>query len=132
MINLVEYSRKNLLALNAATVPPLPTSTDDGNSACSEKDDTSAVESLMQLFVVKLEAAKANSGMEEDLAKLNSKTIFHCILNVFFLSFCFILVIFSLNLCCYFTVFLPFFSLCLLNFLLYFRFIFTKFLLCVY
>ena len=73
LINLVEYSKKNLLALNAATAPPLLSSSDGENTASSEKDDTSVVESLMHLFMVKLEAAKSNSGMEEDLAKLNSE-----------------------------------------------------------
>ena len=76
LINLVEYSKKNLLALNAASAPPLLNGSNEENTACSEKDDTSAVESLMHLFMVKLEAAKSNSGMEEDLAKLNSETFF--------------------------------------------------------
>ena len=60
------------MALNAAMVPSLQTSNQDENTVYSERDDTTAVEALMHLFMVKLEAAKDNSGMEEDLAKLNS------------------------------------------------------------
>ena len=60
------------MALNTAMVPSLQTSNQDENTVYSERDDTTAVEALMHLFMVKLEAAKDNSGMEEDLAKLNS------------------------------------------------------------
>eukprot|EP00112_Aurelia_sp_Birch-Aquarium-sp1_P003531 Seg1394.14 transcript_id=Seg1394.14/GoldUCD/mRNA.D3Y31 product="Wings apart-like protein" protein_id=Seg1394.14/GoldUCD/D3Y31 len=70
LINLVEYSTKNLSALNAA-VAPSPGS-QAANVAAHQKEDHSAVEALMQLFLVRLEAAKENSGMEEDLTKLNS------------------------------------------------------------
>lgn len=71
LINLVEYSKKNLLALNAAVAPPQLSSSEE-YTASSEKDDTPSLESLLHLFMVKLEAAKDNSGMEEDLTKLNS------------------------------------------------------------
>lgn len=61
------------MALNAALAPALQSATQDENMSFSETDEASAVESLMYLFLDKLEAAKDNSGMEEDLAKLNSK-----------------------------------------------------------
>ena len=76
LINLVEYSKKNLSALNAA-VAPSPGS-EAANEAAHQKEDHSAVEALMQLFLIRLEAAKENSGMEEDLTKLNSKKVFSC------------------------------------------------------
>lgn len=76
LINLVEYSKKNLEALNAAVAPPLQSGSQAENTSFSEKEDASAVDLLMHLFLVRLEAAKDNSGMEEDLTKLNSKHLF--------------------------------------------------------
>ena len=60
------------MALNAAVAPPQLSSSEE-YTACSDNDDTPSLESLLHLFMVKLEAAKDNSGMEEDLTKLNSK-----------------------------------------------------------
>eukprot|EP00794_Sanderia_malayensis_P011891 gene11891-13123_t len=72
LINLVEHSRKNIEALNAATAPSCYEGSQTASEATvDENEDHIAVESLIQLFLVRLEAAKDNNGMEEDLSKLN-------------------------------------------------------------
>ena len=68
----MEYSKKNLAALNAALAPPCYESSQESSEARNDNEVYSTVESLMQLFTVRLEAAQDNSGIEI-MSQLNSE-----------------------------------------------------------
>ena len=70
----MEHSPQNLCALNATLAPPCHESSQESSDSQEiPSNENSTVESLMQLFFSRFEAAKENSEIEDDLPTIESE-----------------------------------------------------------